>query len=101
MQRFKEPPHAIRVSVTGGGSHEDLGELSPSSEVDADPAVQPSTIQRVRRMPRSRKNRYLLRSRQKVRPRAAAAVNPGADRDNFRDNPGLIGRPVTCTLAYT
>jgi hypothetical protein len=37
---------------------------STSSKVDADPAAQPSTIQRVQRKPRSRENRYLQQSPQ-------------------------------------
>ena len=40
--------------------HRLLAAPSPSSEVDADPAAQPSTTQRVRRKPRSRENRCLL-----------------------------------------
>jgi hypothetical protein len=41
-------------------------------------------------MPRSRENRYLLRSREKRESRAADAVDPAADSDNFRDNPEEI-----------
>ena len=83
------------------GSHQNLRELSPSSEVDADPAAQALRIQPVRQMPRSRKNRYLLWSSEKVPRRAADALDPADDRDNFRDNQGQIASPVTCTLAYT
>ena len=36
-----------------------------------------------------------------MQERGIDAVDVAADRDNFRDNPDLIGRPVTCTLAYT
>jgi hypothetical protein len=52
-------------------------------------------------MPRARENRYLPRSLDKVRRRAAHAVDLAADRDNFRDSQDEIGSLVTCTLAYT
>jgi hypothetical protein len=58
-------------------------------------------VQQVRRMPRSRKNRYLPRSLDSVRPRVIHAVDLAADRDNFRDSEDEIGSLVTCTLAYT
>jgi hypothetical protein len=64
-----------------------------SRNVDADPAAQPSTIQELRRKRRSRKNRYLLRSREQAQPRAGDAVDRAADRDNFRDNQDESGFP--------
>ena len=93
--------HADRGSENGSPLQWNFFELSPSSEVDADPTAQPSTIQPVRRTPRSRKNRYLLRSSEKVPRRAVDALDPAGDRDNFRDNQDQIRSPVTCTLAYT
>ena len=53
LERRRQPPPSLRAP--------------PSSKVDADPAAQPSTFQRVRRKPRSGKNRYLLQRRENVR----------------------------------
>jgi len=101
MQRFREPLHADLGSSNSGNGHPKHSLPSSSSEVDADPAAQPSMIQQVRPMPRSRENRYLPRSLDSVRPRVTAAVDLAADRDNLRDNPNELARRVTCTLAYT
>lgn len=90
-----------RGSGNSASSDEVFCVLSTSSEVDADPAVQPSTMQQVRRKHHSRKNRYVFQSREKMQERGFRAVDVAAGRDNFRDNADLIARPVTCTLAYT
>ena len=72
-----------------------------SSEVEADPTAQPSTIQQVRLMSRSNENRYLPPDLDDVRTPAAHAVDLADDRDNFRDSQDKIWSLVTCTLAYT
>ena len=45
--------------------------------------------------------RNLLRIREKVLRRPVHAVDPAADRDNFRDNQAEIGSLVTRMLTYT
>ena len=100
-QRFKEPVHTDPRAEHTGGSIPVGSQCQVSSEVDADPAAQRSTIQAVPRKSRSQKNRYLPRSRERVQPSAADAVDRAADRDNLRDNQDEIATRVTCTLAYT
>jgi hypothetical protein len=85
-QRFREPVQVVSTPTTAAAAIRITAAPSTSSEVDADPAAQPSTIQRVLRMPRSSGNRYLPRSRNSLPPRGAHAVDLGADRDNFRDS---------------
>jgi hypothetical protein len=69
--------------------------------VDADPAVQASTIQQVRRKHPSRKNRYVFEGREKMQERGIGAVDVPADRDNFRDNQKENWSRVTRALPYT
>jgi hypothetical protein len=73
-RRFKEPVHADLGSEHSGGRHPNHCMPSTSSEVDADPAAQPSRIQRGRWMPHSRENRYLLWS--PSRPSSLFVANP-------------------------